>query len=119
MEAKTACRPDKSNRIRLLSEAYASSVRRRTKLVIVRSRCLYDNARWPGKHLFLVSGRIRFASRPGKRSQRWCRNPCPCQLVRLPLSGYIDLDFGRAEDRFPRSDSGEEESPNTKGRDAA
>jgi len=32
---------------------------------------------------------------------------------------YIVADFGRAENRFPRTISGEEESPNTKGRDAA
>ena len=28
-------------------------------------------------------------------------------------------DFGKAENRFLRGDPGEEESPNTKGRDAA
>jgi len=40
-------------------------------------------------------------------------------LVILSRAEYSALDFGRAENRFPRSNSGEEESPNTKGRDAA
>ena len=41
------------------------------------------------------------------------------QLVIPPPTGYIRFDFGRAENRFPRRNSGEEESPNTEGRDAA
>jgi|GEM_PF-2560444 len=47
------------------------------------------------------------------------RAPKAAKLVIAPGARYICLDFGRAEDRFFRSNPGEEESPNTKGRDAA
>jgi len=40
-------------------------------------------------------------------------------LVVQPSAAYIEDGFGRAENRFPRINPGEEESPNTKGRDAA
>ena len=100
MEAKAACRPDKANESGLLGQSCAPPVRGRAELVVLGSCPLYDNPRWVGKHSL----------------SRACSQ---CQLVRLPLGGYIGVDFGRAEDRFPRSSSGEEESPNTKGRDAA
>jgi len=41
------------------------------------------------------------------------------RLASLRVADYIDCDFGRAEDRFPWSNPGEEESPNSIGRDAA
>ena len=41
------------------------------------------------------------------------------QLVIGARARYTAVDLGRAENRFPRSSPGEEESPNTKGRDAA
>jgi len=43
----------------------------------------------------------------------------PYRLASLRVAGYIECDFGRAENRFPRGDLGEEESPNSIGRDAA
>ena len=44
---------------------------------------------------------------------------CRTQLVFRHRQVYSYIDFGRAENRFPRSNPGEEESPNTTGRDAA
>lgn len=43
----------------------------------------------------------------------------PIQLEIVSLPDYADHDFGRAENRFLRGNSGKEESPNTEGRDAA
>jgi hypothetical protein len=40
-------------------------------------------------------------------------------LVTTHKRGYTVPDFGKAENRFLRGDPAEEESPNTKGRDAA
>jgi hypothetical protein len=42
-----------------------------------------------------------------------------CDFAFATAKVYFMSDFGRAEDRFLRSDPEEEESPNTIGRDAA